>query len=223
MGRHCIDRLVDMIARRPSGPVGRFLYGRPVGHMAGFHLAMEKSPVGAEDTVLEVGCGAGVFLEMLLRSGCRAWAVDHSGDMVAEALRCNAAAVAEGRLEVVQSDAAALPHGGGGFTKLFCLNAFFFFPEPQAALAEMARVLAPGGTLAILTASPQTAHWARWVFGPVASRMRFDAPEQLVAWSAGCGLLPEATFDAPGSGFLFLARKPIQPSSTCGKDASCQP
>jgi SAM-dependent methyltransferase len=223
MGCHCVDRLVDMIARRPSGPVGRFLYGRPVGHMAGFRLVLEKLPATADDTVLEVGCGAGVFLDMLLRSGCRARAVDHSGDMVAEALRRNAAAVAEGRLDVVEGDAAALPHGDGAFAKVFCLNAFFFFPQPQAALAEMARVLAPGGALAILTASPQTARWARWVFGPVASRMRFDAPEQLAAWSTECGLLPEETAEASGSGFLFLARKPVRLLSPCGKDASCQP
>lgn len=219
MGCRFIDRLVDMIARRPSGPVGRFLYRRPVGHMAGFHLALERLPIRPEDTVLEVGCGAGVFLEMLLRSGCRACAIDHSGDMVAETLRRNSGAVAEGRLDVAQGDAAALPHGDGTFTKVFCLNAFFFFPEPQAALAEMTRVLAPGGALTILTASPRTARWARWVFGPVASRMRFDAPEQLVAWSADCGLLPEEIAEALGSGFLFLAHKPAQLQPTCENES----
>lgn len=204
-----MDHLVDVLARRPSGSVGRFLYKRPAGHLAGFHRVLERVPIGERDHVLEVGCGAGVFLEMALASGCRACALDHSPDMVHLAREQNQQAVDAGRLDIRDGDAASLPFETACFSRVFCLNAFFFFPQPQAALAEMARVLAPDGTLVILTASPKSEWWMRWAFGPIATRMRFDAPETLSAWSEACGLQPVGSEDVSGDGLLFLARKPL--------------
>lgn len=202
-----LERLVDAIARRPSGPIGRFLYARPVGHMAGFRKALEAAPVNETDRVLDVGCGGGVFLDMALASGCRAAGLDHSPDMVAETRRRNADAVADGRLEVVQGDAAALPFPAGAFTRVFCLHAFFFFPEPRAAIDDMARVVAPDGLVAIITTPPESARFVRRAFGPVARRMRFDTPETLMAWAAEAGLRADGVYHAEGTGMLFVARK----------------
>lgn len=202
------DRLVDRLARRPAGTVGRLFYRRPFGHMAGFRRTLARVPLDGGDVILEVACGAGVFLEMALRSGCRACAIDHSPDMLDEARRRNGAAVAEERLILTKGDVTRLPYGDGVFSKVFCFNAFFFFPDPQAALREMTRVAAPGAVVAIVTASPGTARWVRRIFGPMARRMRFDSPETLGAWAAEAGLVSGEVADMPGSGFLFLARKP---------------
>ncbi len=203
-----LERLVDAIARRPSGPIGRFLYAKPVGHMTGFGKALEVAPVGEADRVLDVGCGGGVFLDMALTRGCLAAGLDHSPDMVAETRRRNADAVANGRLEVLQGDAAALPFPAGAFTRVFCLHAFFFFPQPRAAIEEMARVVAPGGLVAIITAPPESARFVRRAFGPVARRMRFDAPETLMDWAVQAGLRADGVYHPEGSGMLFVARKP---------------
>lgn len=202
-----IERIVDAVARRPNGSIGRLLYRHPIGHVSGFHQALTVCPVVPSDRILDVGCGAGVFLEMALQSECDACGLDHSPDMVAETSVRNADAIAARHLNVALGDAAALPFASDAFNKVFCLNAFFFFPQPQQAIAEMARVTVPGGTVAIITASPNTGRWARWLFGPVANRMRFDTPEQLEAWGRSCGLEQEIVHSLPANGFLFVARK----------------
>jgi len=208
VSRSLVDRLVDTIARRPGGLVGRTLYRHPGGHMPGFRKGLEVVPVTTANRVLDVGCGGGVFLEMALSHGCRAAGLDHSPDMVAETRARNAVAIAEGRLEVVQGDAAALPFADGSFTAAFCMHAFFFFPQPAEAIAEMARVLAPDGRMAILTTPPAASGWAHWVFGPIARRMRFDAPEALARWAEAAGLVPDGLHAPDTAGMLFAARKP---------------
>ncbi|MBB4268023.1 class I SAM-dependent methyltransferase [Roseospira visakhapatnamensis] len=208
LSRSPVDRLVDAIARRPNGPVGRALYRRPVGHLAGFRKALTAVPVTGTDRILDVGCGGGMFLEMALSHGCRAAGLDHSADMVAETRARNARAVADGRLEVVQGDAAALPFPDGAFDAVYCLHAFFFFPRPAEAIAEMARVVTPGGRVAIVTTPPTSSRWVRWAFGPIARRMRFDAPETLARWSEAAGLTADAVQSPNDVSVLFVARKP---------------
>jgi SAM-dependent methyltransferase len=125
--------LVDRIARRPSGILGYLFYRFPLGHKPGFDLALQCLPPTKEDTILEVGCGGGVFMRRALKSGCRAIAIDHSRDMVANTERLNAAAARDGRLTVLQGDAAHLPVADGSVDKVYCLNAFFFFPIRKRA------------------------------------------------------------------------------------------
>ena len=48
-----------------------------------------------------------------------------------------------------QGDVAAMPFGGGEFSICFCQQGLQFFPDRQAALAEMHRMLEPGGILAL--------------------------------------------------------------------------
>lgn len=201
------DRMVDRLARRPHGLLGRLLYRFPVGHQPGFDLVLARMKPEASDTIAEVGCGGGVFLRQALRSGCRAMALDHSPAMVEATASLNADAVRQKRLEVVQGEAGALPMADASIDKVYCLNAFFFFPEPQAALAEMARVLKPGGTVAIITAPPEWREKIARIFGRMAQAMRFDEAVTLTAWAGEAGLEPVDVVSAPNAGFLFIARK----------------
>lgn len=164
---------------------------------------------GPDDTVLDVGCGGGAFLALVLAHGVTsAVGVDHSADMRATTAETNAEAVASGRLRVLAGDAAALPLADDEFSRVYCLNAFFFFPDPAAAVREMARVAAPGGGIAILTTPPDMEHSARLLFGPLARRMRFDAPDALARWSRAAGLVDAKALDVPKGGILHVARKP---------------
>ncbi|MFC3072056.1 class I SAM-dependent methyltransferase [Shinella pollutisoli] len=199
--------MVDRIARRPGGLLGYLLYRFPVGHRAGFDLALTRLPPEAGDLVLEVGCGGGVFLRRLLGSGCRAIAVDHSPDMVANSGRLNAAALADGRLVLHQADAAALPVASATVDKAYCLNAFFFFPQPAESLKEMARALKPGGTLALVTAPPAFRRQIARISASMADNMRFDEPGTLAAWARDAALVPVETREVASAGYLFIARK----------------
>lgn len=199
--------MVDRVARRPGGLLGYLLYRFPLGHKIGFDLALKRLAPDRDDLILEVGCGGGVFLRRLLKSGCRAIAIDHSPDMVANAGRLNARARADGRLTLHEADAAALPVASGTTDKVYCLNAFFFFPRPAESLKEMARVLKPGGRLALITSPPAFRRQIARFSASMAETMRFDDPETLGRWAREAGLTPIETREAAGAGVLFIAGK----------------
>jgi SAM-dependent methyltransferase len=75
--------------------------------------------------------------------------VDLSEPKVGLARRRLADRIAAGTVEVVQGDAGALPWEDDRFTVVACIDAFPFFPDPGRALAEMCRVLRPGGRAVI--------------------------------------------------------------------------
>ncbi|MEM9438960.1 MAG: class I SAM-dependent methyltransferase [Pseudomonadota bacterium] len=201
------DRLTDHIARRPSGWLGRKIYRDAYGHQVGFDLALKLTPIAAGDHVLDVGCGGGAFLAKVLARGARAAGVDHSSDMLATTEAQNAEHVRDERLVVFLADASALPCASKTFTHVFCLNAFFFFPKPNLAIQEMGRVLAPNGRLSIATVPPESERRMRWLFGPIAKRMRFDPPEQLTDWARAAGLDVTAIHATDYGGYIHVSRK----------------
>jgi ubiquinone/menaquinone biosynthesis C-methylase UbiE len=72
--------------------------------------------------------------------------VDLSGAMIDEAIEL---AAGLGNVRFQRADAEALPFADDSFTAVLCSNSFHHYPEPARAVAEMARVLAPGGRIAI--------------------------------------------------------------------------
>jgi ubiquinone/menaquinone biosynthesis C-methylase UbiE len=101
--------------------------------------------------VLDVGCGTG--------GGVRALAarfpgvglvvgIDKSETMVAEA-RARTDVGAGARVEFRVADAHELPFPDASFDAAFSLRVFEIVGEPRRALAEMARVLRPGGSLVV--------------------------------------------------------------------------
>jgi len=179
------DWLTDRAARRPSGSAQRAGYRDPSHHRPSFGAILDELRLGPDDVLLEVGSGGGAFLELALRSGCRAKAVDHSAEMVEVARAVNADAVAEGRLEIVQGSAEELPFADGSCTCAALMQVFFFLDAPRA-LAEIRRVVRPGGTLAVFTVSEE-AKGTPAAPEPMASRGRFYTDEQLVELARAAG------------------------------------
>lgn len=113
-------------------------------------LAIDALELEPDSHVLDVGCGTGAAVRMLaarLPEG-RACGIDISPGMVEEARRRVPAELAD-RVEIEQGSSAHIPYPAGAFTHLMCTNSFHHYPEPLAALAEMQRVLVPGGRLVI--------------------------------------------------------------------------
>ncbi len=100
--------------------------------------------------VLEVGPGPGLLLEKLSRRHPFAVGLDLSWGMLQQA---------QGRLRraglpahLVQGDVSRLPFRDGSFQGIAITFAFSAVPDGQAAMQEMARVLAPEGILALVDA-----------------------------------------------------------------------
>lgn len=180
------DWLTDRRARRPWGGQSRAVYRDPLYHYPNFRVILAELALTADDRLLEVGCGGGALLRQALRSGCRAAAVDHSPDMVRLARETNRDAVAAGRLEVTEADAAALPFPDAAFTCAVMTGVLGFLPDPVAVLAEIRRVLRPGGRFVGLGSDPEL-RGTPAAPEPMASRLRFYDDEQLAALARSAG------------------------------------
>ena len=114
------------------------------------HMAVARAlDLQPDDALLDVACGAGYFLTESASHVGHVAGVDLAGPKVELARRRLGERIAAGTAEVVQGDAGALPWEDGRFTAVSCMDAFPFFPEPERALAEMYRVLRPGGRVVI--------------------------------------------------------------------------
>ena len=106
----------------------------------------------ADDRVLDVACGAGALVVEIAPHVERAVGSDLSEGMLELARsRLDAASGTTPleNVEFMQAPSDALPFEDASFTALVCTTALHHFPEPQASLDEMARVLAPNGRLVI--------------------------------------------------------------------------
>jgi SAM-dependent methyltransferase len=146
------ERFVDITARRPSGEAGAAHYRDPQEHEESFAIALEALQLTPEDRYLELCFGGGQVLERALATVQSAAGIDHSPDMLALARSRNAEALGAGRLELAEGDVHELPWPDAAFTCAACLNAFFFIERPADFLAEVRRVLAPGGRFVLVTA-----------------------------------------------------------------------
>lgn len=97
-------------------------------------------------TVLDLACGTGDLAALVMRRGCRVVGSDLSRGMLS---------ARHATFPAAQSDAMALPFSTGAMDGVVCGYALRNFTDLPASLAEAARVLRPGGRLAVLeVASP---------------------------------------------------------------------
>jgi len=95
--------------------------------------------------VLEVGCGAGRFTEVLLDAGARVVAVDLSS-----AVDANIANNGDHpHLAVFQADVTELPFAPGQFEVVVAIGMVQHTPDPERTIAALAEQVAPGGMLAL--------------------------------------------------------------------------
>ena len=107
-----------------------------------------------DDDLLDVACGAGYFLTESAGHVAHVAGLDLSEAKVELARRRLADRIAAGTAEIASGDAGELPWPEGRFAAISCSDAFPFFPDPERALAEMYRVLRPGGR-AVVDVNPR--------------------------------------------------------------------
>ena len=96
-------------------------------------------------SVLDVATGTGLVAELLLRDGHRVTGFDQSPDMLGIARRRFG-----NRVELVEGSAETLPFADTSFDHLTFTYLLRYVDDPGAVLRELARVVRPGGTIAML-------------------------------------------------------------------------
>lgn len=112
---------------------------------------VSRVEVGAEETVLDVATGtAAVAIELVRRTGCSVVGLDQSREMLAAGrVRVQAAGLTE-RIQLVEGSADRLQFPDAAFDALTFTYLLRYVEDPAATLAELARVVRPGGTIAAL-------------------------------------------------------------------------
>ena len=169
-----LSRAVPRIYERYWRPaLGRVFKGGILGpSMAGeLERAIDLLAMAPGHTVLDLACGPGNFTRRFatrVGSGGLAVGIDASPTMLRRA-------VAEGgspRPAYVLGDAVRLPFADATFDGVCCFAALHLFEEPMVALDHVARVLKPGGRVAIFASVER-------VSGPL------GAPARLLGVSSG--------------------------------------
>lgn len=104
---------------------------------------------GPEDAVLDVATGtAAVAIELVRRHGCRVVGLDQSPEMLAGARARVEAAGLSDRITLVEGSGEQLPFPDGAFDALAFTYLIRYVDDPGATVAELARVVKPGGVVA---------------------------------------------------------------------------
>nr|WP_245302557.1 class I SAM-dependent methyltransferase [Symbiobacterium terraclitae] len=169
------------------------------GYLAAIRRLLPFVRVGPLPAILDVGCGTGINLFEAARWFAPAGllvGIDISPGMVA-------VATAKARqlgipARILLGDAERLPFPDDTFDLVICNSVFHWFQDRPGAMREMARVLKPGGCLALIAATaPGFREWfllmdavVRATLGPdrAAPIPELPTPEELAALMQGAGL-----------------------------------
>jgi ubiquinone/menaquinone biosynthesis C-methylase UbiE len=136
----------------PRGFVGRMLGEQMVRqHVPETTWTISLLDLKSENHILEVGFGAGRAIELVAThvANGHVSGIDLSQEMVRTATRRNAKAIKAGQVTLHHGDVTTLPFADSQFDKIFSIQTLYFWPDPPRALAEIFRVLKPGGMLVV--------------------------------------------------------------------------
>ena len=197
-----------------------FQVGRDAPHFYETHTARFMAPfvdslvsacVGSGDAVLDVACGTGFAARAAAAAagdGARIEGTDINPAMIAQA----SAIAQDTGVDIHWREASALdlPYDDREFDAVICQQGIQFFPEPTAAIREMARVLRLGGRLGLTAWAPAQGVSFLHLEADMLARVLGEpmppfsiGEEQLAGWLADAGLanasieLVEVAVDLP--------------------------
>ena len=189
---------------KPTGLFGRLFTAHWLEKAnAGMNaLTLDSLALVPGDRLLELGFGSGYLLEKVLshRRCDFAAGVDLSPEMVDRVGARLRAYVDAGKAQIRHGNIEAIPFADGKFSKLCSVNTLYFWRDPQRALAECRRVLAPGGRLALcFNAKSEMLKWPGHVHGFTLYELA-DVETMLAA--AGFSEINTANGDDPEQGLF---------------------
>ena len=119
-----------------------------------FPFVFAQAGVKSGDSVLDIGCGPGWFWAAsneVAPDGLSVTLCDLSDGMVREATERVEGLARDWRVAASVADVTALPFADASFDAIFCLHMLYHVTDQERAIAELHRVLKPGGRLVVTT------------------------------------------------------------------------
>lgn len=139
--------------RNPSGWYGSWtLRGMNRRHSNLTDWGRKQVSISNDAIILDIGCGGGRTVAKLaaVSTTGKVYGVDYSETSVASAQKTNKDWIKAGRVEIRHGSVSDLPFPGQMFDLAIAVETHFYWPDLQADLQEVLRVLKPGGTLVII-------------------------------------------------------------------------
>ena len=140
--------------QRPAGVAGRIvgwiLAARPSNRRRNA-WAVSLLEIERHDRVLEIGFGPGIAIREISRLAADGYVcgLDHSEEMVHQAVKRNAVAIRAGRVDLRLASVDCLPMFAAPFDKVLAVNAIMFSDRTRDRIQALRRVMRPGGRIAI--------------------------------------------------------------------------
>ena len=139
--------------RRPEGEAGRAMLARMnESHARLVDWGLSHIDLHAGDTVLDIGCGGGNTLARMAERVTEGHLVgiDYAETSVEASRAFNAPLIEAGRMEILHGSVEHLPFADEHFDAVVTVESFYFWPNPEECLKEVARVVKKGGTFLLL-------------------------------------------------------------------------
>ena len=139
--------------RRPEGEAGRAMLARMnESHARLVDWGLSHIDLHAGDTVLDIGCGGGNTLARMAERITEGHLVgiDYAETSVEASRAFNAPLIEAGRMEILHGSVEHLPFADEYFDAVVTVESFYFWPNPEECLKEVARVIKKGGTFLLL-------------------------------------------------------------------------
>lgn len=146
-------------------------------------LAIDALDAGPRDVVLDLGCGPGASVAMLSRRAALVHGIDASETMIATARYANRHAIAEGRVTLATNRFEKIVLPDNSVDRILAANVAYFWHDMSAVVAEIRRVVRPGGRLVLYLTDVETMR--DWAFADNRTHRHFDAD------SLQCALMRE--------------------------------
>jgi len=123
-------------------------------------IEADAVPIGSTLRILEAGCGTGLVMQRLRSRGASdLFGIDLSAGMLGIARQHGS--------RVAQASVTALPFRDASFDVAYSFKVLAHVPDIEAALAEMARVVRPGGTVIVEFYNRHSLRGIRWLLKKV--------------------------------------------------------
>jgi SAM-dependent methyltransferase len=155
------------------------------------------------ERILDLGCGGGRHAFESFRRGAKVVALEVAGVAGMLAMMADAGEAGEGASgAVVRGDALTLPFRDGSFDRVIAAEVLEHIPDDRAAMGELARVVRPGGVLAVTVPrfGPELINWllSDDYHGRPGGHVRIYRRGELVARVRSAGLQPTGGHHAHG-------------------------